>query len=56
MVEGIKVTVTDLATGESMDRTIVNDYCLVTDGDHYLDGIQRHANGTVVLTIKRERR
>lgn len=49
---GIRVTVTDLENGETASREIDNDYVLVTAGKHYLDGIVRHANGTVVLTVK----
>jgi hypothetical protein len=51
--EGTKVVATDLATGDSDERIIRNDYCLIVDGDLYLDGIASHANGTVILTIKR---
>ena len=45
MAEGVRITVTDLATGESESAEICNDYLLVTDGTYYLDGVQTHANG-----------
>lgn len=48
----IKVTVTDVLAGESAERTIEDNYILVTAGRYYLDGIVKHANGTVVLTVK----
>ena len=53
MSEGIRVTVEDLESGETTTREILNDYILVTAGDHYLDGFTKHANGTVQLVIKR---
>lgn len=52
-MSGIKITVTDVDTGESDEAHIENDYVLVCDGDRYLDHIASHANGTTVLTIKR---
>jgi hypothetical protein len=51
---GIRVTVEDLETGETESKVVWNDYVIVTAGDHYVDGIVRHANGTTQLTIKRE--
>ncbi len=51
-MSAIRVTVTDEETGETAERTIDNDYVLVTAGRHYLDGVVRYANGTVVLTVK----
>ena len=55
MAEGVRITVTDLATGESESAEICNDYLLVTDGTYYLDGVQTHANGTHVLTVMRRK-
>jgi len=49
----IRVTVEDLATGEIGTREFENDYMLITEGDHYLDGIQAYTNGTHVITVKR---
>ena len=52
-MSGTKVTCTDVETGESESAVITNDYIVICDGDRYLDHVQQHANGTVVLTIKR---
>lgn len=50
----IRVTVTDLATGESTSREISDDYIIVTAGDHYVAHTQWYPrSGTVQLTIKR---
>lgn len=49
---GTRITCTDVETGESDSAVIENDYLLVTDGSAYLDGVQRYASGTTVLTIK----
>jgi len=51
--EGTRVTAEDIVTGEREERIILNDYVLIVDGDRYIDGIQAHANGTHVLTVKR---
>lgn len=48
----IRVTVEDLETGERESRDVADDFVLITAGRHYLDETARHANGTVVLTIK----
>lgn len=48
----IRVTVTDLDTGESDSRDIDNDYVLVNAGSAYLASIQTYANGTHQLTVK----
>ena len=50
--KGIRVTVTDLETGESQSAVIENNYVLICAGDRYQSGIQYHANGTTVLTVK----
>ena len=50
---GTRVTCTDVETGQSDSAVIENDFLLVTDGSVYLDGVQRYANGTTVLTVKR---
>lgn len=52
-MSGTRITCTDVDTGESESRTIVNDFCLVCDGDRYVDGVAKYANGTTVITIKR---
>lgn len=48
----VKVTVEDPETGETISRTITDDYVLITAGSAYLDSTQWHANGTRVLTVK----
>ncbi len=49
----ILVQVRDPETNELLqERVINNDYCLVTAGTCHLANITRHANGTIVLTIK----
>ena len=50
--KGVRVTATDLETGESESVVIDNDYVLICAGDRYQSGVQRHANGTTVLTVK----
>lgn len=52
----IRITAEDIETGERGVREIAEgDYCLIPVEPLYLDGIQRHANGTIVLTLKRRR-
>lgn len=48
----IRVTVEDLETGETASREITNDVVVICEGNRYVDGIQSHANGTQVYTIK----
>lgn len=51
----IKVTVTDPDTGELLgEQTVENDYLVVCAGNTYIAHTNAHANGTHVLTIKRE--
>lgn len=51
----IKVTISDPNTGEVLgEQTIENDYLVICAGDRYLAHTNAHANGTHVLTIKRE--
>lgn len=55
--DAIKVTVSDPVTGEVLGEQIVeNDYVVICAGDRYLASAQAHANGTHVLTVKREAR
>lgn len=49
---GTRVTCTDVESGDTETAYITDDYILVCDGRAYLDTVQRHANGTVVLTVK----
>lgn len=52
----IRVTATDLDSGETGTRDIAaGDYFLIPVEPLYLDGITRHANGTVMLTLKRRK-
>ena len=53
---GIRVTATDLETGESQSAVIDNNYALICAGNRYQSGIQYHANGTVTLTVKVRKR
>ena len=50
--QGVKVTVTDLATGESDEAIIWDNYILVTAGNRYQHSVVTHANGTHVITVK----
>lgn len=52
-MSGTRVTCEDITTGESESVIIQDNYILVTDGLCELTYEQHHANGTVVLTIKR---
>jgi len=55
-VKAIKVTVTDPDSGEVLaERVVENDYVILTAGNRYVDGVQTHANGTHVLTVKVDR-
>ena len=50
----IKVTATDVETGETGEQMLyAGEYCLVCADPLYLDGKTIHANGTVILTLKR---
>lgn len=54
MADPIKVTVSDPETGEVFESRILdNDFMVLCAGNRYLDGVQAHANGTQVLTVKR---
>lgn len=51
---GTRVVATDLATGESEEQVVRDDYVVVTDGDRYVDSVQLYPkSGTAVVTIKR---
>ena len=52
---GTAVTARDLATGESETNEIRDDYVIVTDGRCYVSGTTVYANGTHVITVKKER-
>ena len=53
---GIRVTATDLETGESQSAVIDDNYALICAGNRYQSGIQYHANGTVTLTVSVRKR
>jgi hypothetical protein len=48
----IVVTARDTESGDVGERAIEDDYILITAGRHYLDGVVKHQNGTIQLTIK----
>jgi hypothetical protein len=48
----IRVTTEDTETGEKDVKDITDDYVIVCAGRHYVHHIQKHANGTTILTIK----
>lgn len=51
----VKVTVTDPDSGEVLEERVVeDDYVVITAGNRYVAHTQAHANGTHVLTIKRD--
>lgn len=50
----LRITCTDLATGESETMEIMNgQYIVVCGADRYVAHEQAHGNGTNVVTIKR---
>ena len=51
---GTRVTCEDLDTGESESIEIRDNFLLITDGYYHLTNEQHYANGTVVLTLKRQ--
>jgi hypothetical protein len=51
--KGIRVTVTDLETGESQSAEITDNYVLICAGSAYRSGVQVFPKaGTHVVTIK----
>jgi hypothetical protein len=48
----IKVTVTDLGTGDSESAVITDDYVLTCAGSCYMANVTAYANGTHVITVK----
>lgn len=56
MNKPVKITVSDPDTKEILGESVIeNDYTVVCAGNRYIDSIQTHANGTHVLTIKRDK-
>ena len=52
----IKVTATDIDTGDSEEATISNDYVVTCAGSAYVHHVQAYANGTHVITVKGRKR
>ena len=51
--KGIRITVVDLETGHTDERTIVNDVCVIVQGTCHVDGVQDYpGKGTQVITVK----
>jgi hypothetical protein len=51
--KGFRVTVVDIETGESQDRIVqTGDYILIPFAPCHLHYTQRHASGTVQITLK----
>lgn len=51
----IEVTVRDTETGETTQRTIIDDYIVICAGNRYLAHTQTYRSGTHQLTIKVDR-
>lgn len=52
-MKGIRVTITDLATGDSQSADIMDDYVLITAGTARQTAVQVYPkSGTHVLTVK----
>lgn len=50
--KGTRVTAEDLGSGAVKASVIHDDYILVTDGDCHLAGVQKHEDGTHVITVR----
>ena len=51
---GTRITCTDLDTGEQESSDIRDDYAVICDGSAYVDSVAVHANGTHIITVKKE--
>lgn len=51
-MSGTEVTARDIETGESESVTITDDFVVICDGKYRIAGVQRHSNGTAVVTLK----
>lgn len=49
----IRVTVVDLATGDTETRDLTDDYVLICAGTAEMTYVTEHANGTHQITVKR---
>ena len=54
MAQGSRVTVEDIETGEKETKVIKDDWIVVCDGRYYPSNFTTYANGTAVITVKRE--
>lgn len=52
----IRVTVTDLDTGDSEEAVISDDYVITCAGTAYVGHVQAYASGTHVITVKGRKR
>lgn len=48
----IRVTVTDLGTGDTEEAVITDDYVITCAGSAYVHHVQAYASGTHVITVK----
>lgn len=48
----IRVTVTDLGTGDTDEAVITDDYVVTCAGSAYVHHVQAYAKGTHVITVK----
>lgn len=53
-MKGTRITCEDLESGETETQTIVDGYCIVTDGLMEVTSMQVYGNGTVQLTLKKK--
>jgi len=51
--KGIRVTVENLETGEKESREIRNDWMVICDGEYDVHSINKYANGTAQITVKK---
>ena len=51
--KGLRIVATDLETGDTDERIIADDVCVVTHGSCYVDGVSDYpTTGTQVWTVK----
>jgi len=53
--KGVEVTIKQLPDGHVETTTVHNGWLIITEGRSYVANEVEHADGTVVLTIKREK-
>jgi hypothetical protein len=54
-MSGTEVTCRDLDTGELEVITVEDDWLMIVDGTMEVTNIQRHTNGTAVITVKHKK-